>query len=249
MFNKYFLSIIVALTTQSCNAKNPSDNAEKIKIGEGSDFFFSSMYPEDKTLNNKDDIKNLLSSNWFENIDVKDKKGNKKSLNNCNELLEKFNDYSEIKSSDYSDIIYRKMYCMSVKYIFEAPESNISYLPKDIVFQDSPSILPKEFIPIYSQSDEEVVKAMPSSARWASGVKIDEVNTSKKGRAIFYQVEQDQILTELARADFNNDGIEDALLYLRTKINGGSHETNKIYTVTAGEDGVIKTLDIYPNDD
>lgn len=249
MLRKYFYMIATALIAQSCSADINQEKIQKIKIVQESNFLFSSMYKEDQILIKKKDFEDLLNKKWFKPFPVKDKNGTEKSLDNCEDLLENITKFTELEAFRYSDFNFHKMHCMAIKYISDSSESKKSFLPKDLVFKNSPQILPKEFIPIYSMSDEDAINAMPALTRWESGIKVKQVDDSDKGIVIFYQVEQDQVLAELARADFNNDGIEDALLYMRTKINGGSHETNKIYTVTAGEDGVIKTLDIYPNDD
>lgn len=249
MLRKYFFMIVTVLLAQSCSADINTENIQKIKIIQENNFFFSLRYPQDQILKTKQDFKDLINKSWFEPFPVKDKNGFEKLLDNCQDLLESINEYSELKAFQYSDLSFLKMHCMAIKYISKSSESKKTFLPTDIVFKNSPRILPKEFIPIYSMTDEDTVNAMPALTRWESGIKVKKVDDSKIGMVIFNQAEQDQTLMELARADFNNDGVEDALLYLRTKINGGNHETNKIYTVTAGEDGVIKTLDIYPNDD
>ncbi|MGN0920180.1 MAG: hypothetical protein ACI4NJ_00480 [Cellvibrio sp.] len=89
---------------------------------------------------------------------------------------------------------------------------------------------------------------MPPSARWADGIKITDTIDLGNNRLKFSQDEQEQILSEIVRADFNGDGYEDSLVYLRTVLIGGSWSSNQIFTITAGEDGVIRTLDIYPTD-
>ena len=63
---------------------------------------------------------------------------------------------------------------------------------------------------------------MPPSARWADGIKITDTIDLGNNRLKFSQDEQEQILSEIVRADFNGDGYEDSLVYLRTVLIGGS---------------------------
>lgn len=229
----------------SCQAESGNNPAT---FPNGNEEFYNWMFEEHQSLRTTESYQSALNKIWYKPIAVSDSKDIINSVNNCTLLIENYKTLSEAQPNQYVSFQLRKAMCRSLEILANAKNSKHSFLPKKIVSADSHNILPKEFIPVYSNSQFEEISAMPESARWATGIKVDSTEDLDLDTFIFHQSDQAQILTELGRADFNNDGIEDALLYLRTKVNGGSHETNKIFLVTAGEDGLVKTLSVFPED-
>lgn len=248
MLKRYLSIIFIGVITQSCSAENKHPTSIELSVGSDAKLFFSSHYYEDQNLLNRNDFKNLIKLDWFEPYDVKDSSGSMKSIKNCHEFLINKDDYSEAITSEYSTFRYYLMHCLAMEKIIESKDSEKSFLPNQLVSEESPNILPKEFIPVVSKSDREALDAMLPSARWIDGIKLIKNKDLGNKRIMFSQEGQKQILSELARADFNDDGIEDSLVYLRTTLDGGSWESDVIITVTAGEDGVIRMIDVYPND-
>lgn len=248
MLKKIIAVIFTAAASQSCSADLDSNHKIAFTIGNGAKSLLSSRYYDEPSIVSKKDIIKLNTLEWFEPYEVKNKDGLNISIKNCSQFLDGKNQFSEIQPSEYSTFRYYLMHCLIIEKIINSKDSGKSFLPKQIVNKESPKKFPKEFISVVSKSEQEALDAMPPSARWADGVKITDTIDLGNNRLKFSQDEQEQILSEIARADFNGDGLEDALVYLRTTLNGGSWESDQIFTITAGEDGVIRTLDIYPTD-
>lgn len=246
MLKKYVAIFFLGAMAQSCSAEDTNSGTIGFSVGSGAKLFFSSHYSDDQNLGKREDFKNLRDLDWYERYDVNDENGSLKSIRNCSELILGKESYSESIPAQYSTFRYYLTHCLAIEKVIESKDSKKSFLPKQIVSADSPSILPKEFIPVVSKSDQEALDAMPSSARWGDGIQVSSTEDLGNNRIRFNQEVQTQILSELARADFNDDGLEDSLVYLRTTMNGGSWESDQIITLTAGEDGVIKTLDVFP---
>nr|WP_279169477.1 hypothetical protein [Providencia huaxiensis] len=248
MFKKHISIILVAILSQSCIAEPEQEKTIGFSVGGDANSFFSSRYYDAPSISKKDDFSILKTLDWFKPFHVKDSRGENKSIKNCDEFIKGRDQLSESIPSEYSKFRYYLMHCIAIENVINSKDSFNSYLPKQLVSEESPNILPKEFIPVVSKSDREALDAMLPSARWIDGIKLIKSEDLGNNRIMFSQEGQKQILSELARADFNGDGLEDSLVYLRTTLDGGSWESDVIITVTAGEDGVIRMLDVYPND-
>lgn len=228
----------------SCNAKNETI---PINFSNGNEEFFNAMFADDQKFRTIEDYNLAIAHSWFKPMQVNEGTSIR-SIEKCADMIAGDGILSEAQPNQFIYFQYRKATCHALNILASAKPSKKSFLPQKLVSKNSHTILPKEFIPIYSNSQATEINAMPENTRWSSGITLDRFEDVGINAGILYQSEQNQVLRELGRADFNNDGIEDALLYLRTKVNGGSHETNKIFLVTADEDGLVKTLSVFPED-
>lgn len=237
--------LFTALLSPACSASEPTQLIPAL-FSSSNQSFFSSIAGQEAELLTVQDFSAALDSEWYETIPAKTSSNPEININKCSQILPDHQSYSARDSVDWGYFELLKIMCIALEKTSKIQPSKQSFLPTPLITPNAHKILPKEFTPIFSTSAENQLKNAPESTRWADGITLTEFKLQKDNSAMLYTTEEAQTLIEIARGDFNGDAIEDALFYIRSQVNGGSLSTNKMIIVTAGEDGIIKTLAQYP---
>lgn len=234
-----------ALLSQACTANEPATSITP-SFGSSNQLLFSTISGLDVKMLTPDEFRAAMSTEWFKPVSAKTLNDTEVIINKCSQILPDYQNFSAKDPIRWEHFETLKIMCVAIEKTSLIQPSKRSFLPTPLITSDIHKILPREFTPIFSTKEESRLKNAPESTRWADGIKLKEFEKVNEHHAMLYTTEEAQTLIEIARGDFNGDAIEDALFYIRSQINGGSLSTNKMIIVTAGEDGVIKTLAQYP---
>lgn len=218
------LVTILAPLISSCHAS--SQNMLGKKIFEL--FPFAGIFDEQPNDYSQENTEKLYKTNFYEPIPLKNESIEAKNCRDIQSVSEK----DLAKTSDFGTMKFYKVVCQSLSAIITAKNSKTSYLPNDLVSTNSHRLLPKDFIEFYSESQERDIRNNHDIIFWADSEKITSIEKNGDNWFSFKSEGQVQSLAELARGDFNGDGIEDALLYIRAAVIGGSHESDRSILVT-----------------
>ncbi|MFC4259812.1 hypothetical protein ACFOZ5_12300 [Marinobacter lacisalsi] len=134
----------------------------------------------------------------------------------------------------------RTTICEAVKVTGNLSGFDQSFLGSTLLQQDLPYKAPAEFALAISGSSEQRVS---ESDTWAE-VEVPAGHEPVSNYEAVYRGRDGSVqrLTVLARGDYNGDGLEDAVLYLRDGVDGGSYAHARYLVVTRLEEGAPLTL-------
>lgn len=164
-----------------------------------------------------------------------------RKAHNCNELLTLTADgYQARNQFEQPFLQARTTICEAVKASGNLSGFDQSFLDNSLLQEDLPYQAPAEFALAISGSTQQRVT---ESTTWAE-VETPAGHEPVSNFEAVYRGQGGSIqrLTVLARGDYDGDGLEDAILYLRDGVEGGSYAHARYLIVTRLEEGAVLTL-------
>ncbi|VAW73843.1 hypothetical protein MNBD_GAMMA10-1885, partial [hydrothermal vent metagenome] len=221
------LLIMAALLSAGCNA-------DKLKIkpffnpNNNSDAFFQKPV----VLNSANDFLTLHRKTWeFGGTDLKrEKYGNKVAIN-CPTLKNLLNrGYTVVKAYKYKLVSAQSVICSMWKEMAAFKPYSISFMDNLSLNKAFATKAPARFALLISN---EEIKKTGSASSWNSLSRISKVEPVSDLQAIYHDDSAGiQRLTLMAKGDYNDDGIEDWLLYMENSVEGGSYSSTAFYIIT-----------------
>lgn len=191
----------------------------------------SSYFVKPVTINNSQQFSEIFNKQWYFSADIKHKELGKKSVDTCKSLIESIdNNFSAERDFEYGYIQAMNINCQLWQELSLLKRSKVSYLPETIITKDFSNKAPPELALIISNDDE---RRLVKTKSWQEMSKIKKVETLNQDQAIYYDNTGGiQKLTLMAKGDFNQDGIEDVVLYMENTVEGGSYNSTYGYILT-----------------
>jgi len=183
----------------------------------------------------------LFNKNWYFSANIKHSVQGSKSVNNCKALTKKIESgYYAEKEYEHSFINAININCGVWYEMAKITSSKVSYISN--IFSDShfAEKAPPEFALIISRDDE---RRLAKAKSWQEMSKIQKVKKLNSDQAVYYDNSAGiQNLTLMAKGDYNQDGIEDAILYMENSVEGGSYSSTHAYIITRLAENAPYTL-------
>lgn len=220
------MSFLTVFCSSSCmsstNLIEPSFNSEN-----GSESYFVNPIIVDES----SQFSVLFKRKWYFTADLKHKEEGKKSVNDCRSLTENIKGgFTADKEFEYGYIQAINVNCRVWNEMSLLTKSKISYLSSINVDRNFSNQAPPEFSLIISKDDE---RRLAKAKSWQEMSHIKNITQLNDDQAIYYDNSGGiQKLTLMAKGDYNQDGIEDAVLYMENSVEGGSYSSTHAYIIT-----------------
>ncbi len=225
---KYTLLLgLIIISSTSC----ASINSHKIHQTYSSENRTERYFTEPVTLEKQEQVKALINKNWYfeENL-IKGDKPNK-VITHCEGLSEALDDgYTAENDRLQSAINAMQNVCTIWFHMGELSASKSSFLGDFKHNLDLPKKMPPQLSLIISNDDE---RRLAKASSWEEMSHINKMEPLNKNQAIYYDNSGGiQKLTVMAKGDYNNDGIEDMVLYMVNTVQKGSYSSTYGYVIT-----------------
>jgi len=219
-----YISILISLSF-GCVA---TSKIEPTFIKENSTYSF---FGEQINLTQAKDFLSLETKRWSYEFELKSSEGKYEEVETCEALTEKIkNGYQAFIYSEREVTNARKLTCETWRIMSKLTFSDVSYLRDFEHNLNLPKKMPRELSLIISKDDERNLAKANSWEEMGHFKKLEPLN---KDQAIYYDNAGGiQKLTVMAKGDYNNDGIEDMVLYMINGVEGGSYGSFDGYVVT-----------------
>ncbi|APR67378.1 hypothetical protein CN03_10830 [Thalassolituus oleivorans] len=210
-------------------------------------FVLPGLLADDVMTVSQQDIQTLFTKKWYASIDVKNTlKQGISTLSSCEMYFNnKTSDLRAIRDNEQSAFLELTSACEAGRLISNAAPSSKTYLPKQIISNDIASQLPKNLAFVTSKSEWKSVMTNASKQYWADINTIVEFERLSDYQAAYLSDGGKQVLSEIARGDFNSDGYEDVLLKIEDSLEGGSYSNIRLFGLTITVEGKWRLLAQY----
>ena len=245
MFSIFSLSLMLLCLT-ACEEKQPKTQIP-VKVFKG--MLLGSLLNEPVGTSNVAELKKILNNKWYAAIDVMTLKDSSEtySISGCSEYF-KHQDkgITPVRENEISAFSEFVLMCKAANDIVAAAPATNSFLV-DLQFdKDLPNKLPKQLAMIISTTESKKIMADKLIKTWGEVNKISGVEVIEKYLALYHHAGANQEIELLATGDFNNDGVDDALISLRDSVEEGSYSALRIYSLTkTASDGLYEVSKEY----
>ena len=209
MMKKLILLACISISSTACAEIEKNKIAPTYSVENETKGYFG----EPVTLENQEQVKALIDKKWYfeENL-LKDGSPNK-VVTSCNGLSSALEEgFNGLSYRDQAVIKAMNKVCVIWAHMGELNASDTSFLSD---FKHDSALakqMPPEFALIISNDDE---RRLAKANSWEEMSHIKKMESLNKDQAIYYDNSGGiQKLTVMAKGDYNNDGIEDMVLYM-----------------------------------
>jgi len=227
MMKKLILLACISISSTACAEIEKNKIAPTYSVENETKSFFV----EPVTLEKQEQVKTLLDKKWyFEESLLKEGSPNK-VVTNCNGLSNALDEgFNAFSYREQKVIKAMNKACLIWSNMGELSASATSYLSD---FKHDSALakkMPAELALIISNDDE---RRLAKASSWEEMSHIKKVETLNKDKAVYYDNSGGiQKLAVMAKGDYNNDGIEDMVLYMVNTLEEGNYSSTYGYVVT-----------------
>ncbi|ATG79574.1 MULTISPECIES: hypothetical protein [unclassified Pseudoalteromonas] len=227
MIKKLILLACISISSTAC----AEIDKNKITPTYSSENKTNRYFTEAMALEQQEQVKTLIYKKWyFEESLLKDGNPNK-VVTSCNTLFNALDEgFNAFSYREQGVIKAMNKVCLIWSHMGELNASDASFLTDFEHGSALPKQMPPELALIISNDDE---RRLASASSWEEMSRVKEVQSLNKDQAIYYDNSGGiQKLTVMAKGDYNNDGIEDMVLYMDNSVEEGSYGSTYGYVVT-----------------
>lgn len=137
-------------------------------------------------------------------------------------------------------IYWRHDHCKAVSYISQMKNFSTSYIHDLTLDASFPAVAPPALALIISDDD---IRKAHQVATWSAMSEITRIDITDATQSTYYDASGSiQKVTVMARGDYNDDHIEDILLFVDNSVEGGSYESQDAFILTRTGPGAPLTL-------
>lgn len=181
------------------------------------------------------DLASIGAQEWYADFALQADGNPKKTMtvSSCNDYLphasKKWRTASERDNTAFMELA---VMCRATQLMQAATKPKRSYLEGIAFNADLPKRLPAAIALVVSQSERARLEADQSRKRWADVTPITQVQTLGPFRANYRHAGGAKELALVAKGDFNDDAIEDALITSRDSVDNGSYSAVRLFVLT-----------------
>jgi hypothetical protein len=230
---KITLYILITLSMLGCNTAISQTNA-KYPI------YFSETLSINRFLKSpikdagKAGFESQLTAKWTRGYSVYFKKGSietKKTIIDCKSCSDLSDSFSKTEHDNRRDSYLAKtVICKAIQRAINAKPSLKSNVIDFKLNEKFARMAPPTMAIIISQEAEERAK---NEASWFDMAEIKSVEQRGNDNSIYRDSSGGfQNVKLFAKGDFNNDGVEDVMVYVESSVEGGSYSTSYVFILT-----------------
>ena len=189
------------------------------------------LFIDPVTSDSMEQVNMLLYKQWyFTKVLTLDGKPDM-DVNSCKTLLKASNENYKTTNYQVKSILKDfKKTCSTWRDMGKLKPSKESFLSSFKHSLALPKQMPPELSLIISNDDE---RRLAKASSWEEMSHIKKVEPVNEGQAMYYDNSGGiQRLTIMAKGDYNQDGIEDMVLYMENSVEGGDYYSSYSYIVT-----------------
>ena len=189
------------------------------------------LFIDPVTSDSLEQVNTLLNKQWyFTKVLTLDGKPDM-DVNSCKTLLKAANENYKTTNYQAESILKDfKKTCSTWRDMGQLTPSNKSFLSSFKHSLALPKQMPPELALIISNDDE---RRLAKASSWDEMSHIQKIVPVNDAQAIYYDNSGGiQRLTIMAKGDYNQDGIEDMVLYIENSVEGGDYYSSYNYIVT-----------------
>ncbi len=233
---KHIALLLISILMVACTNNEKALNAKKhysVNMYEG--FYLGRLLDVQEKIDSIKKVKELFNKNWYAEIKVSanESKFKNKNIKNCLEYFDAKSFKAEpVKENERAAYFEFGLMCQAAKSIMNAEPAKITFLSAFKFDKKLPLLLPKQFSMVTSEVENKKIMADGKFIFWGDVNKIKEVKNLSEYSGIFKTPNSMQELTLVAKADFNDDKIEDLLLISKGSVDGGSYHITQMFLIT-----------------
>ena len=224
-----FGALLIVACTQ--NGSVPAENVYPVQWFSG--FTMTEQLAKSVPVQNQHDVQSLLGQIWyspFKLINVHTKKVF--STDRCSQILPYITQLQPVGENEIYAYAELAALCVATKSIATARPTKYSALSTFKLDAEFPRHVPKNLALIISVSEWKKIAQNKRIVSWARAETVKFVSKDGEYRAKYAMTGAYQEVSLIARGDFNNDGIEDLLLFAQSHVVGGSYAAYRLFWVT-----------------
>ncbi|WP_138586975.1 hypothetical protein [Pseudoalteromonas sp. S558] len=227
MMKKLVLLACISISSTACAEIEKNKIAPTYSSENKTERYFTAP----TTLEKQEQVKALIDKKWYfeENL-LKDGSPDR-VVTSCNSLFNALDEGFNALSYRHQDVIKAmNKVCLIWAHMGELNASESSFLTDFEHSSALPKQMPPELALIISNDDD---RRLAKASSWEEMSHISKMESLNKDQAIYYDNSGGiQKLTVMAKGDYNNDGIEDMVIYMDNSVEGGSYGSTYGYVVT-----------------
>lgn len=243
------LASVIAIVMSGCNKKTESAHpvSQPAAVTISSGYVLPTLLAEPMAKVDATMLPDLLKRKWYAEFNVYEESQPKTTftLSNCEQYLshskQKLWTVVEKENAPFMELA---VMCRATQAMLAAKKVEKSFL-QDIQFDPTlPDKLPAKFAMVISLAEQQRLAADTSKKLWRDVLKITKTEITGEKHAKYSHDGGMQELEQVARGDFNGDGIEDMLITSRDSVEGGSYSAIRLFMVTKkSEAGAVELIE------
>lgn len=239
LINKISLiSVLFLIVVIAACGKFPVANEARYPVLWSSEYAMMDYLEESVAVNDKEDLGMLLRAPWYAQFKVVYSKGEKETfLNTCDDYFSLTGRVTDtVPSSDYVPFVFLTKMCRVSKALVNGKGANKSYVPEGFLNRFMPDNFPKAMAFQVSLAQAERDANDISKQYWRDIEKNLQFEYLSENRIRFYGDGGVQVISLLARGDFDHDNIEDILLGVQQSVEGGTYSNFRALIFSVDKD-------------
>lgn len=190
----------------------------------------------------KENIEMRNSFDWGYELELRSASADTKSVSNCKDLANASSaGFTAAKAYEYGAFKAFLTQCQTWSEMAKLAASKRSYISKFKLDNSFPSLAPSTLAFVISNESAEKAKALLT---WDEADHIQRTHVSSEVRAEYFDATDGfQVITIVAKGDYNADGIEDIVIEKENSVLSGSYSSSHGYVLTRmSEQALFKVL-------
>ncbi len=179
----------------------------------------------------KENIEMRNSFDWGYELELRSASADTKSVSNCKDLANASSaGFTAAKAYEYGAFKAYLIQCRTWSEMAKLAASKRSYISKFKLDNSFPSLAPSALAFVISNESAEKAKTLST---WDEADRIQRTQVASPVRAEYFDATDGfQVITIVAKGDYNADGIEDIVIEKENSVLSGSYSSSHGYVLT-----------------
>lgn len=197
-------------------------------------------------LNSINELSQLIIAPWYAEVGVSKTKVGETVFSSCEDYFDNAEPFTRtIRDNEMSAYIEFKIMCEATRLLINANKSKESFLPSNVLNDDSPKLWPKEMALQISTEESKRSNQNTELRSWDEVTPIIKYESKSETKSVYFHEGGYQEVEILGRGDANNDGIEDIFIVVRDYVQGGDYFNLRLFVLSVNRQGnwiLIKSI-------
>ncbi|HVZ33696.1 MAG TPA: hypothetical protein VG963_14795 [Polyangiaceae bacterium] len=177
-------------------------------------------------------LERQLAATWEDVLELRHK-DERAEVTSCRTLLTLGDAYEPVRAAEFPIYRDRRVECRAIQMVVDARPSRFSTWDAFTLDSHAPERLPAAFSLAVSPDDEQrVAEFAARHEAWSKVEPVEFVASTAPNTAKYRAGPAEQVITLLARGDFNGDGVEDLLLMSHAHLTEGTYTRTRSFLIT-----------------
>lgn len=237
------LTAMSILALSACTGPSKSSNPLQVTLGSGFTLPALLLHPE--PADKAQQPAHLLGKPWYAAIEVTTgQHAQPTMLNNCTDYLVASPAVRPLREYETAAFTELAANCHAASLIAAAQPSRHSFIDNRLIDETLPQRIPSQLAMITSSSEQALIS---SGKTWVQVNTFTKFTAKLPDAGLYEHHQGEQELAEMARGDFDGDGLEEVLLSSFDRVSGGSYAGMRLFLVSRKVSGQPYQLrQVYP---